>query len=66
MSAQRVRRSRYTVQKYYNVICETCNENIGRTLGDQDPETRADAEQLIRDHERVWHPDEEVPGNADT
>lgn len=46
----------YAIRKVYLVICDKCNEDITRPHGDQEPETRAEAEQMARDHERIWHP----------
>lgn len=53
----RVKRSRYRVKKIYLIGCETCNEDITRTLSGFDVETRAEAEQAVRDHEAVFHPE---------
>jgi hypothetical protein len=47
----------YTIKHIYIVICDKCNEDITRPLGGEDVETRAEAEQLVRDHQREWHAD---------
>ena len=47
----------YTVKKVYVIICGKCNEDITRALSGDEPQTRAEADEWIRDHERVWHSD---------
>lgn len=47
----------YTVKKIYIIICDKCNEDITRPLDGDDVETRADADEAIRDHERIFHSD---------
>lgn len=46
---------RYYVQKIYTITCETCNEDITRPLGCDEPRTRAEVELAIHAHERDWH-----------
>lgn len=53
----RAKRDRYNVTRVYIVICGTCNEDIGRPVSGEDLFTRADVDELIEDHERVFHPD---------
>jgi hypothetical protein len=45
----------YTIQKIYVIICDRCNEDITRPQGGEDVTTLAEAHQLIRDHQEVWH-----------
>ena len=47
----------YTIKKIYLVICDKCNEDITRPQGGDDVETRAEADQLIREHQQIWHGD---------
>lgn len=46
----------YTIKKVYVIICDRCNEDITRPQGDEEPETRAEAERCVQDHEATWHP----------
>jgi hypothetical protein len=45
----------YSIRKIYVIICAKCNEDITRTLSGDEPETKAEAEEWAREHERVWH-----------
>jgi hypothetical protein len=45
----------YHFQKIWVIICAKCNEDITRPQSGDEPTTRAAAEQLARDHERIWH-----------
>jgi hypothetical protein len=45
----------YHIQKIYVIICKRCNEDITRPQSGEEPTTRAEAEQLVLEHERVWH-----------
>ena len=45
----------YTIRKIYVIICARCNEDITRPQGGDDVTTRREAEQAVRDHDRVWH-----------
>lgn len=45
----------YTIHKIYTVICDKCNEDITRPEGGEEPETRQEAEEFIRQHERTYH-----------
>ena len=45
----------YQIRKVYLIVCEQCNEDITRPLGGEEPSTRAEAEQYVRDHEETWH-----------
>lgn len=51
----RAKRSRYTVNKVYIIICRSCNEDITRSLSGEEPGTRGEAEEFIAEHERVFH-----------
>ena len=52
----------YTVRKVYVVICPLCNEEIGRAMSGEEPETYGEARALVREHDKTWHPrdDEEA------
>ena len=52
----------YMIRKIYVVICDRCNEDITRPQSGEDVTTLAEARQLVRDHDRVWHQGEPVPG----
>jgi hypothetical protein len=45
----------YSIRRIYVVICETCNEEICRSLGGEEPETVADAQSAVRDHDKIFH-----------
>lgn len=46
----------YMIRRIYVVICNNgCNEEISRTLGGDEPETVSEAQQSVRDHDRVFH-----------
>lgn len=48
-------KSRYEVHKEYVVVCQDCNEDIGRSAQGWNPETLADADELMRSHEEIFH-----------
>ena len=52
----------YMIRKIYVVICDRYNEDITRPQSVEDVTTLAEARQLVRDHDRVWHQGEPVPG----
>lgn len=45
----------YIVTKVYVIVCEKCNEDITRPLGGEEPHTRAEADEFIRQHQETWH-----------
>jgi hypothetical protein len=45
----------YLIKKIYIIICDKCNEDITRPLCGDDITTRAEAEQEIRNHDRIFH-----------
>lgn len=47
----------YTITKIYVIICHKCNEDITRAQSGEDVTTRAEADQLVQEHARVWHPE---------
>lgn len=50
------RPARYEVTRVYIVVCQDCNEDIGRPVSGDDVRTRQEADELMRDHEAVFHP----------
>jgi hypothetical protein len=49
------RRSRYQVQKVYLITCRDCNEDITRSVSGEEPETVAEADEYMREHEEAFH-----------
>lgn len=49
-------RTIYTITPRVPVICATCNEDITRAQGGDEPTTIAEARQAIREHNETWHP----------
>ena len=47
----------YTIKKVYLISCEQCNEDITRSQSGDEPTTRTEAEEWVREHEKVWHTD---------
>lgn len=45
----------YDIRKVYIIICDKCAEDITRPQSGDEPATRAEAEEYVRDHEAVWH-----------
>lgn len=45
----------YLIKKIYLIICDKCGQDITRTLSGEEPVTRAEAEERVREHEQTWH-----------
>jgi hypothetical protein len=45
----------YEIRKVYVIICLKCQEDITRPQSGEEPSTRAEAEEYVKDHEKVWH-----------
>ena len=45
----------YCIKKIYLVSCDTCNEDITRTIGGDEPTSKAEAIAVARAHQEEWH-----------
>lgn len=45
----------YHVKRIYVIVCARCNEDITRPESGEDVTSKAEADEVIREHERVWH-----------
>jgi hypothetical protein len=55
VTARPIQRRRYSVKKVYIVVCRSCNEDISRPVTGDDVTTLEEADELMRDHEEVFH-----------
>ena len=49
------RTGRYSIRRIYVIICQDCNEDISRPITGEDIDTRAEADEAMADHDRIFH-----------